>query len=146
MSTKNAIIEIFPWNDNFNTEIPLIDEQHKQLVLLILHFSLRHTTAKQFNQTRVEGQQNTNQSLRTLILHTRTTNSSTSSSRAILILNTRHTRKLHHTNSYEDISLQKPRTPFSFLHLRSCDSSSPFQRLTRFLCIKSCPSTSTTPS
>ena len=27
--------EIFPWNDNFETGIPLIDEQHKELVRLI---------------------------------------------------------------------------------------------------------------
>ena len=28
-------IEIFPWNDNFKTDIPLIDEQHQRLVELI---------------------------------------------------------------------------------------------------------------
>jgi diguanylate cyclase (GGDEF)-like protein/hemerythrin-like metal-binding protein/PAS domain S-box-containing protein len=28
-------IDIFPWNENFNTEIPTIDEQHKKLVALI---------------------------------------------------------------------------------------------------------------
>ncbi|NOT16388.1 MAG: hemerythrin family protein, partial [Methylotenera sp.] len=28
-------IDIFPWNDNFNTGIPLIDEQHRKLADLI---------------------------------------------------------------------------------------------------------------
>ncbi|MBE0469157.1 MAG: bacteriohemerythrin [Methyloprofundus sp.] len=28
-------IDIFPWNDNFNTGIPLIDEQHKKLVSIL---------------------------------------------------------------------------------------------------------------
>jgi diguanylate cyclase (GGDEF)-like protein/hemerythrin-like metal-binding protein/PAS domain S-box-containing protein len=28
-------IDIFPWNENFNTGVPLIDEQHKKLVLLL---------------------------------------------------------------------------------------------------------------
>ncbi len=32
--TMNSI-DIFPWNDNFNTGIPLIDEQHKKLVQLL---------------------------------------------------------------------------------------------------------------
>lgn len=32
---KTAKIEIFPWSDNFETGIPLIDEQHKELIKLL---------------------------------------------------------------------------------------------------------------
>ncbi|MCG8123374.1 MAG: diguanylate cyclase, partial [Candidatus Thiodiazotropha taylori] len=28
-------IDIFPWDDNFNTGLPTIDEQHRQLVLML---------------------------------------------------------------------------------------------------------------
>ena len=30
-----AIFEIFPWHENFNTDISIIDEQHKKLVYLL---------------------------------------------------------------------------------------------------------------
>src|SRR3989339_695538 len=29
MNLMNESIEVFPWNDNFSTGIPLIDEEHK---------------------------------------------------------------------------------------------------------------------
>lgn len=32
---SNNIIEIFPWNENFETGLPVVDEQHKKLVQLI---------------------------------------------------------------------------------------------------------------
>ncbi|HCI53028.1 MAG TPA: diguanylate cyclase [Gallionella sp.] len=35
MNLMNESIEVFPWNDNFSTGIPLIDEQHKRLIHLI---------------------------------------------------------------------------------------------------------------
>lgn len=31
----NNVIEVFPWNENFETGLPLVDEQHKRLVHLI---------------------------------------------------------------------------------------------------------------
>ena len=31
-------IDIFPWNDNFNTGIPEIDEQHQKLVRLLIRW------------------------------------------------------------------------------------------------------------
>jgi hemerythrin-like metal-binding protein len=49
--------EIFPWNDNFNTGIDTIDEQHHQLVDLINmlacnleHQSDNHTMNNIFNE------------------------------------------------------------------------------------------------
>ncbi|WP_031433022.1 bacteriohemerythrin [Methylomarinum vadi] len=36
MKQKSAeLFEVFLWNDNFGTQIPVIDEQHKQLVALL---------------------------------------------------------------------------------------------------------------
>lgn len=35
MNAMNEIIEVFPWNENFATGIPQIDEQHKRLVHLL---------------------------------------------------------------------------------------------------------------
>ena len=32
---SSAYLEIFPWNENFETGIPLVDEQHKTLISLL---------------------------------------------------------------------------------------------------------------
>jgi len=35
ISSMNKLLEVFPWNEKFTTGIPLIDDQHQQLVYLL---------------------------------------------------------------------------------------------------------------
>lgn len=48
-----SVIEIFPWNENFNTGIEVIDSQHKELVLIIN--SLAREIAFGIDQDRLNG-------------------------------------------------------------------------------------------